>query len=188
MFISDILTSVPEHFSTPTQKLIYEKMDQTGVSFRRVDNDPAISVDDCEEISRRLDAPTVKTLFVANRQLTKFYLVVMPGHKPFITRHFTGALGVSRVSFVKPEVLMEKLGLEVGSATPLAIAADKGTDPTAGGDGIMLVLDEDLRHRRRMLIPDGTSTCYLDIATSDLIDKYLPATDHTPVWAEMKPE
>lgn len=173
MYISEVIKGAPEAYKTETQRLIYDQLMRSGIEYSRVDNDPAISVDDCEEISERLGAPTVKTLFVANRQLTKFYLVVMPGHKPFITRDFTAALGVSRVSFVKPEILMEMLGLEVGSATPLAIVADKG-------QSIRLVIDHEVTDRERMLIPDGTTTCYMNIRSEDLLTKYLPSIGCIP--------
>lgn len=178
MYISEIKESKPETFSTEVQESIYATMERCGMLFRRVDNDPAITVDDCEEISAKLQSPTVKSLLTANRQLTKFYLIVMPGHKPFVTRDFTAAMGVSRVSFVKPEILKEKLGVEVGAATPLALTAD--TDCS-----IRLILDEELRDRERMLLPDGTTGCYLDVATADFLNLYLPLTGHTAEWAKM---
>lgn len=181
MFISDITNEKPSEFNGETQRLIYELLDRSGIEWSRVDNDPAITVDDCEEISRRLDSPTVKSLLVANRQLTKFYLVVMPGHKPFVTKEFTAALGVSRVSFVKPEVLMEKLGLEVGSATPLAIAADRGGE-------VRLVIDREAIERDTMLLPDGTTTCYMKIPSRGFMESYLPLTGHEADIISLKGE
>lgn len=178
MNISEIKSTAPEAFDTPTQELIYQTLEKSGIEWTRVDNDPAITVDDCEAISERLGAPTVKSLLVANRQLTKFYLVVMPGHKPFVTRDFTAALGVSRVSFVKPELLQEMLGVEVGSATPLAIVADKENK-------IRLVVDKEVMARRSMLLPDGTTTCYMNIPSSALIESYIPLTGHEAEFVEM---
>ena len=177
-YISEIKHTVPEDFKTETQRHIYETLEKSGISWQRVDNSPAITVDDCEEISERLHAPTVKSLLVANRQLTKFYLVVMPGHKPFVTRDFTAALGVSRVSFVKPELLMSKLGLEVGSATPLAIVADEDMS-------IRLIIDRDVLQRPSMLLPDGTTECYMNIPTDGFMQSYLPLTGHEAEIVEM---
>lgn len=178
IYISEIKDKKPEEFKTETQKLIYETLEKSGISWKRVDNAPAITVDDCEEISARLQAPTVKSLLVANRQLTKFYLVVMPGHKPFVTRDFTSALGVSRVSFVKPEMLMSKLGLEVGSATPLAIVADSNMS-------IRLIIDKEVLSRPSMLLPDGTTECYMKIPTEDFMHSYIPLTGHEAEIVEM---
>lgn len=178
MFISTPVSEAPASVSTPVQAMVYDFLKNSGTSFRRVDNDPAISVEDCEEISRILEAPTVKSLLVANRQLTAFYLVVMPGHKPFITRDFTAALGVSRVSFVKPEILKEMLGVEVGAATPLAIVADKERK-------IRLILDKELLDREMMLLPDATTTCYLAVSTADLLNRYLPLAAREPEFASL---
>lgn len=178
MKISEIKRDVPHSFTTATQQKIYETLLKSGISWTRVDNEAAITVDDCEEISRRLGAPTVKTLLVANRQLTKFYMVVMPGHKPFVTKDFTAALGVSRVSFVKPELLDTMLGLEVGACTPLAIVADTEQK-------IRLVIDREAVAQPGMLLPDGTTTCYMNIASSGLLENYLPLTGHAPELVEM---
>lgn len=179
MKISEIKRSAPEEFSTSLQQKIYETLAESGIEFTRVDNEPAVTVESCEELSRVLEAPTVKSLLVANRQLTNFYLVVMPGHKPFVTREFTHALGVSRVSFVKPEVLLDMLQVEVGATTPLSIIADKENK-------IRLILDEELRNRDCMLIPDGTTTCYMNVSTADYMQKYLPLTGHHVEWAHLE--
>lgn len=178
MNISQIRTTPPGTFTTDTQRLIYQTLEKSHLPWTRVDNDPAITVDDCEEISERLQAPTVKSLLVANRQLTKFYLVVMPGHKTFVTKDFTAALGVSRVSFVKPEILMELLGLEVGSATPLAIVADRNNI-------VRLVIDREVLDRPSMLLPDGTTTCYMNIPAKEFMTNYIPLTGHTAEIVDM---
>lgn len=178
MYISEIKTTTPQRFTNKTQSLIYYLLEKSGIKWERVDNDPAISVSDCEEISRKLNAPTVKSLLVANRQLTRFYLVIMPGDKPFITKDFTAALGVSRVSFVKPELLMDILGLEVGSATPLAIAADEGNQ-------VRLIIDNEIIQKDSMLLPDGTTTCYMKIPTELFFKDYIPLTQHKPEYISM---
>ncbi|MDE5773887.1 MAG: prolyl-tRNA synthetase associated domain-containing protein [Muribaculaceae bacterium] len=178
MYISQIQTTPPETFATDTQRLIYQTLEMSKIPWTRVDNDPAITVDECEEISQRLNAPTVKSLLVANRQLTKFYLVVMPGHKPFVTKDFTAALGVSRVSFVKPEILMELLGLEIGSATPLAIVADRN-------NVVRLVIEREVLDRPSMLLPDGTTTCYMNIPANKFLTDYIPLTGHSAEIVDM---
>jgi len=47
--------------------------------------------------------------------------------------------------------------------------------------GIRLVIDRDVAEREWFACTDGTPTCFVKIRTADLLEKYLPATGHTPV-------
>ena len=105
--VSQPMTTVPEHFSTPLQALTYRTLTELSIPFQRVENDPAVTMEDCQAIDERLHMQTVKTLLLGNRQQTAFYLFVTPGDKPFRTKDFSSALGVSRVSFATPEQLLQ---------------------------------------------------------------------------------
>lgn len=63
----------------------------------------------------RLDVKICKNLFLCNRQKTKFYLVVMPGDKPFKTKELSGQMGISRLSFGDESRMEEFLDLHPGS-------------------------------------------------------------------------
>lgn len=115
--VSQPMTAVPEHFSTPLQALTYRTLAELSIPFQRVENDPAVTMEDCQAIDERLQMQTIKTLLLCNRQQTAFYLFVTPGDKPFRTKDFSSALGVSRVSFATPEQLLQLLGTVVGAAT-----------------------------------------------------------------------
>ena len=115
--VSQPMTTVPEHFSTPLQELVYRTLTRLSIPFQRVENDPAVTMEDCQAIDDRLHMQTVKTLLLCNRQQTAFYLFVTPGDKPFRTKDFSSALGISRVSFASPEQLERLMGTVVGSAT-----------------------------------------------------------------------
>ena len=52
----------------------------------------------CQEIDQALGQDICKNLFLCNRQKTKFYLLLMPGDKPFKTKDLTPLLGCSRLS------------------------------------------------------------------------------------------
>ena len=102
--VSEVKTSVPEHYKNAVQQKAFETLTKLNIPFYRVDNDEAITMEDCEAIDARLEAKTVKTLFLCNRQQTNFYLFVTPGDKPFRTKNFGAALEISRVSFAPSEL------------------------------------------------------------------------------------
>ena len=87
----------------------YKLLDELGVDFVRTDHfdEPATSMEACEKIDAILNVRICKNLFLCNRQKTNFYLLIMPGDKPFKTKELSGQLGISRLSFGEPEY-MEK--------------------------------------------------------------------------------
>lgn len=178
MFIASPTDRPPEHFSTQLQQSVYTGLKELGIPFLRVACDPAVTVDDCRELTRLFGVPVVKTLFVANRQLTRFHLVSMPGDKPFVTRDFSKALGVSRVSFVSPSKMMELLSIPVGAVSPLCAVADHGL-------GVQVVIDEVVLSFPAVAFPDGTTTNYLRLSTEDIVSRYLPACSHKPFICQL---
>ena len=66
----------------------YALLDRLGVEFDRTDHPetPATSMEVCGEVDAVLGVHICKNLFLCNRQKTSFYLLVMPGDKPFRTK------------------------------------------------------------------------------------------------------
>ncbi|MBO4646138.1 MAG: prolyl-tRNA synthetase associated domain-containing protein [Bacteroidales bacterium] len=170
-FVSEKKITPPSTYLTETQRHIYERLQCLGIPFERVDTDDGSTMEDCVFISQGLACPVVKTIFLCNRQQTRFYLFVTTADKPFVTRVFCGALSVPRVSFVPSEMLWEKLGTRVGATTLLSIFNDSTDD-------IMVVMDEEVAEREYYACTDGTSTCFIKISMADLLQKYLPDTGH----------
>ena len=176
--VSQPMTTVPEHFSTPLQELIYRTLTRLSIPFQRVENDPAVTMEDCQAIDDRLQMQTVKTLFLCNRQQTAFYLFVTPGDKPFRTKDFSSALGISRVSFASPEQLERLMGTVVGSATVFSALLASARD-------VRVVFDRALADSEWYGCNDGTTTGYMKLRTRDVIDRLLPYTAHTLEWVEV---
>ena len=172
---SEIKSEAPAVFVNETQRLVYAALERLEIPFGRIDNDPAVTMEDCIAIDQALGVPTVKTLLLCNRQQTMFYLYVMPGDKPFSTKDFGAALQISRVSFAPAAMLQEFLGTEVGATTPLSLVADTE-------NRVRLIIDKAAVAPESVGCPDGTTTCYMRIRTADLLEKFIPATNHTPTF------
>ena len=172
---SEIKTPAPEVFVNETQRKVYAALERLEIPFARIDNDPAVTMEDCAAVDAALGVSTVKTLLLCNRQQTVFYLYVMPGNKPFSTRDFGAALQISRVSFAPAEKLHEFLGTEVGATTPLSLVADPEKR-------VRLIIDRAAVLPEYIGCPDGTTTCYMRIATAGLLQKFIPAAGHEPTF------
>ena len=74
----------------PDQEMrTYRFLTKAGITFKRADHDRAETMEDCQQIEKVLKAPICKNLFLCNRQKTSFYLLLMPGDKPFKTKEIT---------------------------------------------------------------------------------------------------
>ena len=172
---SEIRTTAPQEFVNETQRRVYAALERLAIPFGRIDNDPAVTMEDCIAIDKALGVLTVKTLLLCNRQQTMFYLYVMPGDKPFSTKDFGAALQISRVSFAPAEKLHEFLGTEVGATTPLSLVADTQ-------QRVRLIIDKAAVTPESIGCPDGTTTCYMRLRTADLLGKFIPETGHEPTF------
>lgn len=69
----------------------YDLLDKLGMEYWRTDHAfmKADTMEDCKVIDDCLGATVCKNLFLCNRQKTNFYLLMMPGDKPFKTKELS---------------------------------------------------------------------------------------------------
>lgn len=177
-YVSEIQTSAPGSFSTPLQEKTYSALSQLHIPFERVDTDEAVSMQDCVLIDQKLNMKMVKTLFLCDRRQTAFYLFITTGDKPFSSKNFSTALGISRVSFAPADKMLSMLGTKIGAATVFSALADTGRQ-------VRIVFDKQAADQQWYGCSDGTTTGYLKIHTSDILGVLLPYTGHRPEMIEV---
>ena len=97
-----VYTGRPTHEENPEKRAIYDKLDQLGIPYIRVEHDHADTMEDCLLIESQLGARICKNLFLCNRQGTQFYLLMMHGDKPFKTKFLSAQLGCARMTVTTP--------------------------------------------------------------------------------------
>lgn len=111
----------------PREIRTYDLLDRLGIPFWRTDHAPATTMEVCHDIDAVLDVLICKNLFLCNRQKTNFYLLMMPGDKPFKTKDLSGQLGVARLSFADEAHMEEMLDLLPGSVSIMALPTTPST-------------------------------------------------------------
>ena len=149
----------------------YDLLDSLGVEFQRIDHEAAMTMEACVEIDKVLDATICKNLLLCNRQCTAFYLLMIPGDKVFKTSVLSKEIGSSRLSFAKPEYMLEYLDITPGSVSVLGLMNDHDHH-------VELLMDEDVLKGEYFGCHPCINTSSLRIKTSDLMEKILPAMDH----------
>ena len=168
-----LLTGRPENASErlPKEQRCYELLDRLGIEYDRVDHEHADTIEACHEIEKVLCASICKNLFLTNRQQTDFYLLLMPGDKPFKTKLLSKQLGTARLSFASPQHMEELLGVTPGSVSILCLMNDTGGKVKA-------VIDSDVLKDEFLGCHPCMNTSSLKIRTTDITDKFLPAVHH----------
>lgn len=168
----ELLTGRPADVSGRLEKEIrvYDFLDKLGIHYQRVDHDAAMTMEACAEIDRVLNATTCKNLLLSNRQNTQFYLLLMPGDKPFVTKELCHQIGSSRLSFAGAEYMLEYLDITPGSLSVLGLMND--TDRH-----VQLLIDEDVLQGDYIGFHPCINTSSLRLKTADLLQVILPALE-----------
>ena len=158
---------------------VYDFLDSLGIAYKRVDHEAAMTMEACEEIDRTLSegvekgVAICKNLFLCNRQATDFYLLLIPGDKPFKTKYLSAQIGSSRLSFAKPEYMEQYLDITPGSVSVMGLMNDKEKK-------VRLLIDKDVLQDEYFACHPCINTSSLRFKTSDLMEKVIPAMGHEP--------
>ena len=158
----------------------YSILDRLGVEFDRTDHPekPATTMEVCNEVDAVLKVRICKNLFLCNRQKTNFYLLLMPGDKPFKTKDLSRQMGISRLSFAEEEYMAQFLDVHPGSVSVLGLMNDQG-------HRVQLVIDEDVLKEEMFGCHPCENTSSLRFKTRDLMEIILPALGVSPILVHL---
>ena len=152
---------------------VYDFLDALAIPYQRIDHEAANTMEVCAEIDKTLLATICKNLLLCNRQCTDFYLLMMPGDKPFKTKDLSAQIGSSRLSFAAPEYMEQYLDITPGSLSIMGLMNDKE-------NRVRLLIDEDVLKGEYIGCHPCINTSSLRLKTADLTDKVIPALGHAP--------
>jgi len=168
----------PKGTRDAVEEACYNFLDSLGVEYVRADHEALYTMEALVPVEQALGCGVAKNLFLANRQQTEFYLLLMPGDKPFKTKYLSAQLDCSRLSFGSEDQLQSYLGTTHGSASVLGLLNDKT-------HAVHLIADRDLKESTWFACHPCRNTSTLRFRSTDLLDKVLPALDYDLTWVEL---
>lgn len=157
---------------------VYDLLDSLGIEYLRTDHEEANTMEACNAIDKILEVVICKNLFLCNRQETEFYLLMMPGDKPFKTKNLSKQIGSARLSFASSEYMEKFLDIKPGAVSVMGLMNDKE-------NRVKLLIDKDVLQGEYIGCHPCVSTSSLKIKTDDVLEKFLLAVGHTPVIVEL---
>lgn len=174
------------------EERVYDLLDSIGVDYDRLDHAPAMTMEVCDAVNAAFGRMTLeefkaedsndrtkhaiicKNLFLCNRQKTKFYLLMIPGDKKFLTKNLSAQINSSRLSFAGEEDMQKFLDVTPGSVSVLGLMNDHDHI-------VQLLIDSDVLQSEYVGCHPCINTSSLRMKTKDLMEKVIPALQHEPV-------
>ncbi len=156
----------------------YDLLDLLSIPYYRTDHEPASNMEACNAIDAVLGVVICKNLFLCNRQGTRYYLLMMPGDKPFKTRELSQQIGSARLSFARPEKMLQYLDILPGSVSIMGLMNDHDHH-------VQLLMDRDLLQSPELGCHPCVNTSSLRIKTQDVLNVFLPYVKHEPIFVSL---
>lgn len=148
-------------------------LDTLGITVETHDHPPLYTVADSQALRGAIPGGHTKNLFLKDKK-DNFFLVTVDEEASVDLKQIHQLIGASsRVSFGKPEALMELLGVAPGSVTVFGLINDSSGK-------VKLVLDSSLMENAVINAHPLTNEATTSIASSDLL-LFVEATGHDAV-------
>src|SRR6056297_1586031 len=155
-----------------TREDLFNRLEELGISTTTVEHEAVFTVEQSEELHRKLPGGHTKNLFLKDAK-GRLFLIVAESHAMIDMKRFHKQIGSARLSFGKPDLLEEVLGVTPGSVTALSLINDET-------GRISVILDEALMIHDIINCHPLINTATTAIGRDDLI-KFIEATSHEPL-------
>ena len=150
---------------------LFAFLDKLGIATRTVEHAAVFTVEESEKLHRELPGGHTKNLFLKDAK-DQLFLVIAEAHASIDMKALHKTLGCARLSFGKPELLLEVLVVTPGSVTALSLVNDRQSR-------ITVIIDAELMEFETINSHPLTNTATTNIGREDLL-KFIRATGHAP--------
>ena len=148
------------------------RLAELGIAVETVDHAAVFTVAESAELHRQIAGAHTKNLFLKDAK-DRLFLVVAESHTPVDLKALPRLIGSGRLSFGKPDLLMQVLGVTPGSVTALSLINDTAHRVSVVVDARLMQYDDINCHP---LVNTATTR----IARDDLM-RFMQACGHEPL-------
>jgi Ala-tRNA(Pro) deacylase len=154
-----------------TRAALMARLAELGIATTTVDHEAVFTVAQSSKLEREIAGGHTKNLLLKDKR-DRLYLVVALGSAEIDLKSLHKLLGSDRLSFAKPELLMEVLGVPPGSVTPFSLINDTGRR-------VQVILDALMMEHATLNYHPLENTASTNIARDDLL-RFIRACGHEP--------
>jgi Ala-tRNA(Pro) deacylase len=150
---------------------LFARLACLGILTETVEHEAVFTVQQSFKLERTLPGGHTKNLFLKDKK-DRLFLLVALSRARIDLKNLHQILGSDRLSFGRPELLLEVLGVPAGSVTPFALINDTHQRVT-------VILDADMMRQERLNYHPLENTATTNIAGEDLL-RFIRACGHAP--------
>ena len=154
-----------------TKDDLFARFTELGITTQTKSHDPVYTVDEARALRGEIAGGHCKNLFLKDKK-GALWLVVCLENAQIDLKSLPAKIGSARISFGKPDLLFEVLGIEPGSVTPFALINDKKLR-------VNVVLDAKMMEYDTVNYHPLENTATTSIRTPDLLE-FIRSCGHQP--------
>ncbi len=147
------------------------RLAELGIETSVVEHPPVFTVEDAKALRGDIPGGHCKNLFLKDKK-DRIWLVVCLEEADLDLKRLPPRIGSARLSFGRPDLLSQVLGVEPGSVTPFALIND--VERRAN-----VILDADMMRHELLNYHPLVNSATMSICSSDLM-KFIRACGHEP--------
>jgi Ala-tRNA(Pro) deacylase len=155
-----------------TRQDLFARLADLGIPAETVEHEAVFTVEQSSRLERTLPGGHTKNLFLKDKR-DRLFLVIALSRARIELKQLHKTLGSDRLSFGRPELLLQVLGVPAGSVTPFALINDTTQRVT-------VILDADMMRQERLNYHPLENTATTNIASKDLL-RFIHACGHAPL-------
>jgi Ala-tRNA(Pro) deacylase len=160
------------HASKPaTREDLFARLASLGIATTTREHDPVFTVEEARRLRGEIAGAHCKNLFLKDKN-ANLWLVVCLEDSRVDLKALPARIGSGRLSFGRPELLREVLGVDPGSVTPFALI-------NAPSGSINVVLEEAMMHHPLLNYHPLHNSATTTISSSDLL-RFMHSCGHQP--------
>jgi len=153
------------------------RLDELGIRSQTKDHAPLLTVEDSKSLRGEIPGAHSKNLFLKDKKGALF-LVVAGEDARIDLKHFHQRIGSARLSFGKPDLLMEVLGVTPGTVSPFTLINDRD-------QRVRIVLDSNLLAAKIVNFHPLTNEATTSISPDGLLT-FIGSCGHDPLIIDVE--
>jgi Ala-tRNA(Pro) deacylase len=159
-----------------TREQLFQRLAELGIATRTVEHTPVFTVAESAAVERMLPGGHTKNLFLKDSTGALILIVALSETKVDL-KSLPKQLGCGRLSFAKPELLYDALGVPPGSVTAFAVMNDVARR-------VSVIVDAALLAHETVNCHPLENTATTNIARDELL-RFIRASGHEPRVAKL---
>ncbi len=160
-----------------TSEDLFQRLRELGIDYETAHHPPVFTVEEAQAVRAEMIGGHTKNLFLRNKK-GRMWLLVCDEERKLDLKEVGKRLEAGRLSFGRPERLMQHLGVNPGAVSPFAVMNDKEGQ-------VRLVFERSLLEIPELNFHPLDNSMTTRIATPDVI-RFLEEVDHAPELVDLE--